>query len=83
MSLEHIAVSESEKVPLKKKKKVKNTTMCICRRTMKPTKGAWMASPTQWTQFEQALGVGDGQRRLACCRPWSCKESDTTEIELN
>ena len=24
-------------------------------------------------------GVGDGQRGLACCGPWGCKESDTTE----
>ena len=32
--------------------------------------------------FEQALGVGDGQGRLACCSPWCCKESDTTE-QLN
>ena len=30
-------------------------------------------------QFEQALGVGDGQGNLACCSPWDCKESDTTE----
>ena len=30
-------------------------------------------------EFEQALGVGDGQVRLACCRPWGRKESDTTE----
>ena len=30
-------------------------------------------------EFEQALGVGDGQRSLACCSPWDCKESDTTE----
>ena len=29
--------------------------------------------------FEQAPGVGDGQRRLVCCSPWSGKESDTTE----
>ena len=29
-------------------------------------------------EFEQALGVGDGQGTLACCRPWGCKESDTT-----
>ena len=28
---------------------------------------------------EQAPGVGDGQGRLACCSPWGCKESDTTE----
>ena len=30
-------------------------------------------------QFEQALGVGDGQGSLACCSPWGCKESSTTE----
>ena len=30
-------------------------------------------------EFEQALGVGDGQGGLACCSPWSCKESDTTD----
>ena len=30
-------------------------------------------------EFEQALGVGDGQGILACCSPWGPKESDTTE----
>ena len=30
-------------------------------------------------EFEQASGVGDGQRSLACCSPWGRKESDTTE----
>ena len=30
-------------------------------------------------EFEQALGVGDGQGSLACCSPWSHKESHTTE----
>ena len=30
-------------------------------------------------EFEQALGVGDGQRSLVCCSPWGCKESDMTE----
>ena len=30
-------------------------------------------------EFEQALGVSDGQGRLACCSPWGCKESDTIE----
>ena len=29
--------------------------------------------------FEQAPGVGDGQRSLACCSPWGRKESDMTE----
>ena len=35
-------------------------------------------------EFEQALGVGDTQRNLACCSPWCCKElkwlSDWTEL---
>ena len=30
-------------------------------------------------EFEQTLGVGDGQGNLACCSPWGHKESDTTE----
>ena len=30
-------------------------------------------------EFEQALGVGDGQKSLACCSPWGHKELDTTE----
>ena len=30
-------------------------------------------------EFEQALGVGDGQGGLVCCSPWGHKESDTTE----
>ena len=29
--------------------------------------------------FEQALGVGDGQGGLACCSPWGRKESNTPE----
>ena len=29
--------------------------------------------------FEQGPEVGDGQGGLACCSPWGCKESDTTE----
>ena len=33
-------------------------------------------------EFEQALRVGDGQGRLACCSPWGGKELDTTE-QLN
>ena len=33
-------------------------------------------------EFEQALGVTDGQGSLACCSPWSRKELDTTE-QLN
>ena len=30
-------------------------------------------------EFEQALGVGDGQGSLACCSSWSCKEWDMTK----
>ena len=30
-------------------------------------------------EFEQTLGVGDGQGGLACFSPWGCKESDMTE----
>ena len=30
-------------------------------------------------EFEQAPVDGDGQGRLACCSPWSRKESDMTE----
>ena len=29
-------------------------------------------------EFGQALGVGNGQRSLACCSPWGCKESNRT-----
>ena len=30
-------------------------------------------------EFEQTLGVSEGQRSLACCSQWGRKESDTTE----
>ena len=30
-------------------------------------------------EFEQALGVGNGQGGLMCCSPRGCKESDMTE----
>ena len=33
-------------------------------------------------EFEQALGVGDGQGSLEGCSPWRNKDSDTTE-QLN
>ena len=39
----------------------------------------------QWLdghEFEQALGVGDGQGSLVRCSPWDCKESDMAE-QLN
>ena len=31
-------------------------------------------------ESEQALRVGEGQRSLACCSPWGCKELDMTEL---
>ena len=33
-------------------------------------------------EFDQALGVGDGQGSLACCSPRGHRESDMTE-QLN
>ena len=33
-------------------------------------------------EFEQALGVDEGQRSLLCCSPWVHKELDTTQ-QLN
>ena len=33
-------------------------------------------------EFKQALGLVERQGSLACCRPWSHKELDTTE-QLN
>ena len=39
----------------------------------------WMAPPTDGHEFEQALGVGDGQGSLACCSSWGHKESDMTK----
>ena len=31
-------------------------------------------------EFGWTLGVGDGQRGLACCSPWGSKESNMTEL---
>ena len=33
-------------------------------------------------EFEQALGVSEGQGSLACFSPWDCKELDMIE-QLN
>ena len=33
---------------------------------------------TSMAKFEQALGLGDGQGSLACCKPWIA-DSDSTE----
>ena len=29
-------------------------------------------------EFEQVLGVGEGQGQLACFSPWGCKDLDAT-----
>ena len=34
-------------------------------------------------EFEQALGVGEGQGSLVCCSPWGPKELDTTWLLNN
>ena len=39
----------------------------------------WLDGITNGHEFEQALGVSDGQGSLACCSPWGCKELDMTE----
>ena len=39
---------------------------------------SWMASLTQW-MWVRANRDSEGQESLACCSPWGCKESDTTE----
>ena len=36
----------------------------------------WIASLTQRLEFEQAPGVGEGQKSLACCSPRGHKELD-------
>ena len=33
-------------------------------------------------EFDQALGVGDGQRGLACCSPWVAKSQTQLRTEL-
>ena len=34
-------------------------------------------------EFEQALGVGDGQGSLVCCSPWDCRVRYDWVTELN
>ena len=34
-------------------------------------------------EFEQTLRDGEGKGSLACCNPWDCKKSDTTERQNN
>ena len=48
------------------------------KRTTEDEMGGWHHRLDGY-EFEQALGVGDGQGGLVCCSPWRCKESDITE----
>ena len=43
---------------------------------------AWWHHRCDGHEFEQAVGVGDGQGSLVYCSPWGCKELGTTE-QLN
>ena len=43
----------------------------------------WMASLTDGHEFEQALGVGDGQGSLACCSLWGWRVRHNWVTELN
>ena len=40
---------------------------------------AWCHNQLDGPEFEQALGIGDGQGSLVCCSPWGCKKQGTTE----
>ena len=46
---------------------------------MTEDKMVWWHYQLDGHEFEQALRVGLGQGSLACCSPWGCKESNTTE----
>ena len=53
-----------------------------CRQEEKGTIEDEMARWHHWVdrhEFEQTLGVDDGQGSQACCSPWGHKELDTTE----
>ena len=53
-----------------------------CRREEKGTAEDEMVEWHHWLNghgFGYTLGVGDGQRGLACCSPWGRKKSDRTE----
>ena len=42
----------------------------------------WLDGIVDWMdrhEFEQALGVGNGQGSVVCCSPWGHKELDMTE----
>ena len=45
------------------------------------TEDGMVGWPHRLTQhkFEQAPGDSEGQGSLACCGPWGCEESDTTQ----
>ena len=49
------------------------------RRRRGQQKMRWLDGVTDYGhRFEQTPGETEGQRSLACCRPWACKEVHTT-----
>ena len=44
---------------------------------------AWWHKWLNGHEYEQVLGVGNGQGSLVCCSPWGHKESDTRATELS
>ena len=45
----------------------------------KEKRSGWIASPTQWIEFEKTPGDSEGQGSLVCCSPEGCKESSSTQ----
>ena len=43
----------------------------------------WFHHQLYGHEFEQTLGVGDGQGSLACCSPWGCRVRHGWVTELN
>ena len=43
----------------------------------------WWHHRLHGDEFEQALGVGDGQGSLVCCSPWVCRVGQDWATELN
>ena len=52
-------------------------------------RSGWQSLMAEWHhqldehEFEQALGIGDGQGSLACCSPWGCRERHDWVTGLN
>ena len=57
---------------------------CQCRRHKRHGFDPWVGKIPWWRQLQPTPvflpGKPNGQRSLADCSPWGCKESDTTEV---